>query len=115
MVATLEASPKNISALATAAVSLNEKARALDRIRALNVEIGPKWIHLSNLQYQLNAPEEARKSYFRRWTPTVLWMRLSQRGRTKERLWYCFIVDLRTSSRMHCNPFAYVILVAELF
>ena len=46
MVATLEASPKNISALATAAVSLNEKARALDRIRALNVEIGPKWIHI---------------------------------------------------------------------
>ena len=40
MVATLEASPKNISALATAAVSLNEKARALDRIGALNVEIG---------------------------------------------------------------------------
>ena len=65
MVATLEASPKNISALATAAVSLNEKARALDRIGALNVEIGPKWIHLSNLQYQLNAPEEARKSYLK--------------------------------------------------
>ncbi|MEC8050963.1 MAG: hypothetical protein VX210_09250 [Myxococcota bacterium] len=64
-VATLETSPKNISALATAAVSLNEKARALDRIRGLNVDIGPKWVHLANLQYQLNAPEEARVSYLK--------------------------------------------------
>ena len=66
MVATLETSPKNISALATAAVSLNEKALALrlGYVASMSISVR-KWLHLANLQYQMNAPEEARQAYLK--------------------------------------------------
>ncbi len=61
----IDPTPKNISALSTVAVSLNEEALALERLRDLRCETGAKWLHIANLNDQMDRPADATKSYLK--------------------------------------------------